>query len=151
MKLIKGKGNLLDSTCDALVNPVNCVGVMGKGLALAFKEMHPTMYENYKVDCRNRLLNPGEVHYYKADFSWDQPQQWVICFTTKNHWSHPSHLKWIESGLDHLASTIVNYPIQSIAMPPIGCGNGGLNWAVVRSMILEKLNPLDMYLHLWEK
>jgi O-acetyl-ADP-ribose deacetylase (regulator of RNase III) len=132
------KGNMLDADVDALVNTVNAVGVMGKGIALMFKERFPENYKAYEAACRRGEVKAGSL------FVTEQlvGPRWIINFATKQHWRNPSKLEWIRSGLADLRSFIVEHRIESIALPPLGSGNGGLDWADVRPLIEEALGHL---------
>lgn len=134
-------GNLLDAPVDALVNTVNEVGVMGKGIALQFKEAFPEPALAY-MDAAKR----GEVRVGRVLVTPSQAlsgPHWVIHFPTKRHWRHPSKLAWVRDGLDDLRRVIDEYGIRSIAIPPLGCGNGGLDWSDVRSAIEHALGSLE--------
>lgn len=124
------KGNILDSDCEALVNTVNCFAVMGKGIALEFKRKFPAMFLEYKRDCNANKVKTGFMHL------WKNPNGgWVINFPTKYHWRNPSQMEWIVTGLQHLVEVIKEKEIKSIAIPPLGCGLGKLNWYQVRAEI----------------
>lgn len=136
-----GTGNLLNADADALVNTVNTVGVMGKGIALQFKRAYPEMFKAYARACKN-----GEVRLGKMNV-WPTGQmagpRYVVNFPTKGHWKSRSKLVDIRSGLDDLANFIEREGIRSVALPPLGCGNGGLEWSVVEPLIREKLGHLQ--------
>ncbi len=117
------KGDIFSTSCYALVNPVNIVGVMGKGLALNFKIKYPDMYNEYKELCRKNKLNIGVLHFYKVNSS-----RIIINFPTKEHWKNPSKLSYISSGLNYFVNNYKLYDINSIAFPKIGCGFGNLNF-----------------------
>lgn len=135
------KGDLLSADAIALVNTVNTVGVMGKGIALQFKEAFPNNTKSYIAACKNKELFPGKL----LDI-WDENLQTgkklIINFPTKVHWRQPSKYEYIEKGLISLRILIEQKSIQSIAIPPLGCGNGGLDWEVVKKMIVEYLGDL---------
>jgi O-acetyl-ADP-ribose deacetylase (regulator of RNase III) len=131
------KGNILDSEAEALVNPVNCMGVMGKGLALQFREAYPEMFQDYRRVCLEHHLEPGLLHFFKAD-------KWIVNFPTKMFWSRPSELRFIKLGLQTLTEQVVIRQIKSIAIPPLGCGLGGLKWTRVLPMIEAFMSPLDV-------
>lgn len=137
-----GEGNLLRSDVDALVNTVNTVGVMGKGVALQFKQAFPENYKAYRSAC-----DRGEVSLGKM-FVWDSGKlgrpRYVINFPTKGHWRSRSRLKDIEAGLVDLVRVIGELDIQSIALPALGCGNGGLSWSSVRPRIEDALGSLPL-------
>ncbi len=137
-------GNLLEADVEALVNTVNTVGVMGKGIALQFKKAFPEMEAEYRRACETEELRPGKVHVYeqpRGDFL--HAPRYIINFPTKRDWKHPSRLADIREGLKDLARVIRERGIGSIAVPPLGCGNGGLDWAVVFPMIGEALGGLQ--------
>ena len=134
------QGNIFDSGCDALVNPVNCVGVMGKGLALQFKHRFPANFTSYAAACRRRDLAPGRLHIFDAGAG---VPRLIVNFPTKRHWREASRLDDVARGLDALASAIASNRIRSIAIPPLGCGLGGLPWPRVRTLILHHLSSLN--------
>lgn len=128
-----GTGNLLRSDVEALVNPVNCVGVMGKGMALQFKRAFPANYRDYVKVCRAGGLVPGSLFVF-ATGEITNPK-YIINFPTKRHWRARSHLEYIRNGLEALMREVREKHILAIAIPALGCGNGGLQWAQVRPMI----------------
>ena len=128
-------GDLLKAPVDALVNTVNTVGVMGKGIALQFKRAFPQMYAAYRADADRGLIMPGRMHVW--DTGQMLPPRYIINFPTKRHWKTPSRLDDIEAGLQDLVRVVQEREIGSLAVPPLGCGNGGLDWAVVRPLIVE--------------
>ena len=135
--IVSENGDLLAADADALVNPVNCVGQMGKGLALAFKQRFPELTEGYKAACKTGELAPGKVFTQDLQLlrgSITRPR-YIINFPTKRHWRSKSRLEDIEAGLSDLAATVMRLDIASIAVPPLGCGLGGLDWAEVRPRI----------------
>jgi O-acetyl-ADP-ribose deacetylase (regulator of RNase III) len=132
------KGNMLDADVDALVNTVNAVGVMGKGIALMFKERFPDNYKAYEAACKRKEIKAGSLFVTEQLMA----PRWIINFATKQHWRNPSKIEWIESGLSDLRSFIVEHKIKSIALPPLGSGNGGLDWGNVRPMIEDALGDL---------
>lgn len=138
--LTEEHGNLLEAPADAMVNTVNTVGIMGKGLALQFKQAYPGNFRAYEFACRR-----GEVHLGKM-FTYETGQlgrpRFVINFPTKGHWRSMSKLSDIKAGLDDLRDVIRERRIDSIAIPPLGCGNGGLDWLNVRPLIVEALADL---------
>ena len=127
------QGNLLEADVDAVVNTVNTVGVMGKGIALMFKERYPDNFAAYEAACKAGAIQVGHV-FVTATGELSGPR-WVINFPTKQHWRHPSRLEWIAAGLDELARVASEKQIRSLALPPLGCGNGGLDWQEVRPLI----------------
>ncbi|MEP7102453.1 MAG: macro domain-containing protein [Burkholderiales bacterium] len=120
-------GNLLQASAQALVNTVNTEGVMGKGIALQFKKAYPRMYEEYAAACKAGLVRLGEVDVFDLGGLGGGPR-WIINFPTKGHWKAKSRLADIDSGLASLIDTVERLEISSIAVPPLGCGNGGLDW-----------------------
>ena len=122
-------GNIFDASTEAIVNPVNCVGVMGAGLALQFKTRFPKNYKAYEYACARGNVKIGEM------FCHTEHQQLVINFPTKNHWKHPSQIDYIGSGLQALRKAMYKHNIDSIAIPAIGCGLGGLDRVQIKRMI----------------
>lgn len=130
-------GDILSAKAEALVNPVNIVGVMGGGLAAQFKEVFPEMYEQYREDCKHKRLKIGKMHVCHVDLT---PVKYVINFPTKDHFKNPSKLSYIKDGLDDLYNVIKSLKITSFAIPKLGCGLGGLNSADVSQLIIEKFD-----------
>jgi len=131
-------GNILNDKSEALVNPVNAIGVSGKGLALEFKKKFPGMFKSYQEACAKGIVQLGKIFMYETD-SLEHPK-FIICFPTKGHWKDSSNLENIRQGLTHLKLIIDSYNITSIALPKLGCGLGKLSWKTVRPIILEELN-----------
>lgn len=123
------RGDLFTSGAVALVNTVNCVGVMGKGIAEQFKMRYPRMFVDYKYRCNRGLVTPGFMDIHKDG------DIWIINFPTKNDWRNPSQLIWIQNGLVELKRAVNSIGLPSIAIPALGCSNGGLNWADVKPLI----------------
>lgn len=140
------RGNILESDARVLVNPVNCVGVSGKGLAFAFKQTYRSVYLGYKEFCDTRGLRPGGNFVMETD---DQRHS-IYHFPTKRHWRDSSELADIESGLVTLAVYIVTKRITSIAIPALGCGLGGLSWNVVKALIVKALDELPCDIEVYE-
>ena len=115
------KGNIFNSQMETIVNPVNCVGVMGKGLALEYKKRYPALFLSYKSTCARKLIIPGRVYVSR------QQDKKVLLFPTKDHWKDPSKYEYIDSGLSYFAKNYKDLNIQSCAFPRIGCGLGGLD------------------------
>jgi O-acetyl-ADP-ribose deacetylase (regulator of RNase III) len=133
-------GNLLGADAEALVNTVNTVGVMGKGIALMFKEAFPDSYADYARACDFGDIQIGHMHvFHRGGFL---NPRYIINFPTKKHWRHPSKLEWISSGLRDLREVILKLGIKSIALPPLGAGNGKLDWDDVREEIETILSDL---------
>ena len=128
------------SDADVIVNLVNCVGVMGKGVALAFRERFgaPALKPYFDL-CRARALKPGDC----PILAMPDGRLWAA-FATKAHWRDPARMDWIERGLDHLAEEVERVGARSVALPPPGCGYGGLDWAVVEPMVLENLGRIGL-------
>jgi O-acetyl-ADP-ribose deacetylase (regulator of RNase III) len=127
------QGNLLEAPVEALVNTVNEVGVMGKGIALMFKEAYPESAKLYEDACKRKELRVGRV--FVTPSQQLLGPRWIIHFPTKKHWRQPSQLDWVRDGLKDLVRQIRDRQIRSVAVPPLGCGNGGLEWAHVRREI----------------
>jgi O-acetyl-ADP-ribose deacetylase (regulator of RNase III) len=133
--IVRGSGDLLDADVEVLVNAVNCVGVMGKGLALQFKQRFPEYFAAYASACAAGEVHVGRVHVVSLD-------RCFISFPTKGHFRSRSRLPGIAAGLDDLARVIGELGIRSVAVPALGCGLGGLDWGEVEPLIEEKLGPL---------
>ncbi len=137
-------GNLFDSRMETLVNTVNCVGVMSKGIALQFKLRYPEMFHDYKAKCAAGSLLPGEPYLYR-----DTTGKSILNFPTRRHWRDDSRIVDIESGLDCFVQHYREWGIVSIAFPPLG-SDGGLPWAQVENLMTEKLSvitiPIEIYM-----
>lgn len=131
------KGNLLEAPVEALVNTVNTVGVMGKGIALQFRQAFPENFKVYAAACKRDEVVPGKMLVVPTQ-RLDNPK-FVINFPTKRHWKGKSRMEDVEAGLRDLVDVIRREKIQSIAVPPLGCGNGGLDWRVVRPGACQQL------------
>ena len=131
IKLVKG--DLLKADAEAIVNTVNIVGVMGKGIALQFKQAFPENYEAYRKACDHHELQPGKMFVFATN-KFVNPK-YIINFPTKRHWKGKSRMEDIETGLKALVDAIKKLEIRSVAVPPLGCGNGGLHWDDVRPRI----------------
>lgn len=132
------QGNIFDEVVEAIVNPVNCVGVMGKGLALQFKQRYPENFRVYKWACENQQLTIGKILIIQTP---GMPR-YIINFPTKNHWKQNSKIEDIELGLDALVREIQKLEITSIAIPALGCRNGGLQWSIVKPLIVSAFHQL---------
>lgn len=141
-------GDLLQTSAEALVNTVNTVGVMGKGIALQFKIRFPKNYKIYKDACKKGEFKTGQVLVVKDGDLMDQ--KWVINFPTKAHWKSPSKYEYIAEGLKSLVEAIKEHKIKSIAIPPLGCGNGGLDWSRVKQMMTEALSESEAQIIIFE-
>jgi O-acetyl-ADP-ribose deacetylase (regulator of RNase III) len=134
-------GDLLSADVDALVNTVNTVGVMGKGIALQFKKRFPGNFKAYAAACKAGDVETGRMFVFDAG-QLVRPR-WIVNFPTKRHWKSTSRLEDIDAGLDDLAKVIAELGIRSIAVPPLGCGLGGLRWTDVKPLIEAKLAGVD--------
>ncbi|SEO08074.1 O-acetyl-ADP-ribose deacetylase (regulator of RNase III), contains Macro domain [Mucilaginibacter gossypiicola] len=143
------KGNLLEDEAEALVNTVNCVGVMGKGIALAFRHAFPDNYLLYRAACVAGELQVGKL-WVVSDFNLICGQKVIINLPTKKHWRNPSQYGWVEAGLQALAGYLQSNPVGSLAMPAPGCGNGGLAWSKVKPLVERYLSGLDMEIRVYE-
>lgn len=135
------KGNLLESHAHALVNTVNTVGVMGKGIALQFKEAFPNNFKRYVELCKSKELQPGKLLVVKEQTL--EGEKIIVNFPTKTEWRLKSKYEYIEEGLKALLVVIKVHQIKSIAIPPLGCGNGGLKWEKVKMLITQYLSELS--------
>jgi len=139
------QGDLFKLSAQTLVNTVNCVGAMGKGIALEFKKRYPAMYERYKELCNKGHIKIGSLWLYKADDG-----KWILNFPTKDDWRNPSDMDYIVQGLDKFINTYKQKGITSIAFPMLGCNNGGLDKATVLMMMkmhLETCEDLDVEIY----
>ena len=134
------QGNLLDAEVEAVVNTVNTVGVMGKGIALMFKEAFPENLKEYVAACKREDVKVGLM--FVTERRQLMGPKWIINFPTKKHWRHPTKMEWITEGLQDLRRFVEEKNIRSLAVPPLGCGAGGLDWNDVRPAIEEALNAL---------
>lgn len=135
-------GNLFDTEAEAIVNTVNTAGVMGKGIALQFKKLFPENFKKYKKACDAGEVKIGHMFVTEEQTMWSG-KRIIINFPTKNNWKHPSEYSFIESGLVDLVSVVKKRRIKSVAVPPLGAGNGGLDWKKVNSLIETYLGNLD--------
>ena len=139
------KGDMFDVHADIRVNTVNCVGVMGAGVALAFKKRYPDMFKNYQRDCKDDRVKPGTMNVWKS-LSGD----WVINFPTKRHWRNSSRYEDIDAGLDDLRSYLDSVGPVTVTLPALGCGHGGLDWDRVSQMIRKKLDGVNAHVLIFE-
>ena len=138
-------GDLFKSPAHVLVNTVNTVGVMGKGVAKEFKTLFPDMFRQYRNLCEDKKLDIGNLFLYRTD------NKWVLNFPTKKHWRNPSRPEYIEKGLQKLVSIYLDVGIYDVAMPLIGCGHGELDWPTQVKPIVEKYMkrlPIDVFVYL---
>lgn len=146
--IIDATGDLLKADTQAVVNTVNCVGVMGKGIALQFKRRYPGVFTAYERACKAGDVTTGKT--LPVPTGEVIGPEWVINFPTKRHWRAPSRLEWIEQGLNDLRRVVAELGIESIAVPPLGAGNGGLNWQDVEPLIrsaFEDAQDVKVYLY----
>lgn len=137
-------GDMFESDATTLVNTVNCVGVMGKGVAQIFKQRYPDMFQDYVRRCELKQVEPG-VPYHYCDMLGNS----IVNFPTKNHWRSPSRLDDIIKGLDVFISEYKHWGVTSVAFPPLGCGNGGLAWSLVGPLMYQKLSQLDIAVEIY--
>jgi uncharacterized protein YwgA/O-acetyl-ADP-ribose deacetylase (regulator of RNase III) len=137
-------GDIFESGAQTLVNTVNCVGVMGKGIALEFKERFPDMYDDYVRRCRAREVKLGQPYLYKR-----LAPPWILNFPTKDHWRSVSRLQDIVAGLHHVRTHYREWGMISLAVPPLGCGQGQLEWRVVGPTLYRNLKELDIPVELF--
>ena len=140
------KGNIFQSDKQTIVNTVNCVGVMGKGVALGFRLRYPEMYEKYKVFCQNKQLTVGKLWLYKPD----NDSQWVLNFPTKIHWKYPSKMEYLELGLQKFVDSYKEKGITSISFPLLGTHNGGLDKIEVLNLMHKYLERCDIPIEIYE-
>lgn len=139
------KGDIFDAPADIRVNTVNCVGVMGAGVALAFKQRYPDMFKDYQRDCQDGRVKPGTMHIWKS-----LGGDWIINFPTKRDWREPSRYEDIASGLEDLRRYLDGIGQVTVALPALGCGHGGLDWNRVSEMIQNKLDGVDAHVLVFE-
>ena len=142
------KGDLFESQAEALVNAVNCVGVMGKGIALQFKQRFPENFQLYDVACAFREVKTGKM--FVTQPTEHGAPRWIVNFPTKKHWSNPSKLEFIEDGLKDLRRFLIEQKVQSVAIPALGAGLGGLDWKDVRRLIERELCGLETKIMVYE-
>jgi O-acetyl-ADP-ribose deacetylase (regulator of RNase III) len=142
------QGNLLEARAEALVNTVNTVGVMGKGIALMFKERFAENFRLYAAACKSKQVQTGRMFVTEVR-ELDGPR-WIVNFPTKQHWRAPSQMAWVVDGLQDLRRFLIEQKVKSIAIPPLGAGNGGLEWAEVRAQIEVALGDLDTEILVFE-
>lgn len=142
------EGNLLEARAEALVNTVNTVGVMGKGIALMFKERFTENYRRYAAACKAGEVTVGRM--FVTEVSELDGPRWIVNFPTKQHWRAKSQIQWIRDGLYDLRAFLIKNGVKSIAIPPLGAGNGGLEWPLVRQQIEESLADLSTEILVFE-
>lgn len=139
-------GNIFNSRCQTIVNTVNCVGVMGKGIAQVYKLRYPIMYLEYKEHCKNKLIKPGVLWLFSKQIN----APWILNFPTKFHWKYPSKIEWIENGLKKFVETYEQKKITSIAFPLLGTHNGGLDTIEVKDLMNKYLNKCSIDIEIYE-
>jgi O-acetyl-ADP-ribose deacetylase (regulator of RNase III)/uncharacterized protein YwgA len=137
-------GDIFESKCSTIVNTVNCVGVMGKGIALEFKKRYPEMFKDYVKKCNSGQVQTGTPYVFDNGDGMK-----ILNFPTKDHWRSPSRLSFVVEGLDWFVENYEKYEITSIAFPPLGCGNGGLTWEVVGPIMYQKLSGLPLEVEIY--
>lgn len=142
-------GNILDSEAEALINTVNTDGIMGKGIALQFKKAFPTNFKLYQQACKDKIVDIGKL-FITQDSNFTSGTKHIINFPTKQSWRKPSEYSFIESGLDDLLRVLKVNNIKSIAIPPLGAGNGGLEWERVKNIIERKLSSSNIDILVYE-
>lgn len=138
-------GDMFETNADIRINTVNCVGVMGAGVALAFKNKYPEMFKDYQKDCKKNKLQPGKMHIWK-----NLTGDWIINFPTKTHWRKPSRYEDIETGLVALRKYLIDKGPVSVTLPALGCGNGGLDWNRVKEIIEKYLGDVEANIYVFE-
>ncbi len=138
------KGNIFTSNCNTIVNTVNCVGVMGAGLALECRLRYPEMHKKYKDLCHKDLIQIGKLWLYKAD------NKWILNFPTKKDWKHPSKIEFIEAGLIKFVKTYKEKEIESIAFPILGADKGGLDPELIIQLMRGYLDPLPVKVEIYQ-
>ena len=136
-------GDIFESKAQVIVNTVNCQGVMGKGLALAFKQKYPTMFKAYQQDCKTGKLRIGKPTLYQGSTPW------ILNFPTKNSWRGNSKLEYLQKGLEFLVAHYKNAGIKSIAFPKLGTQNGKLSWDEVGPLMVNYLSQLDIDVYIY--
>ena len=136
-------GDIFNSPLATITNTVNCVGVMGKGLALQFKKRYPALFEDYARRCRLGEVRPGEPYLY------EDKRVSVLNFPTKLHWKNPSRIEWVDQGLIYLRNHYMLMGIKELALPPLGCGCGGLDWDVVARLMIERFSSLPIPIEIY--
>lgn len=137
-------GDMFDVPAEIRVNAVNCVGVMGAGVALAFKTRYPEMFRDYKRACKKGDVQPGKLHI------WKTLTEWIINFPTKRHWRDNSRYDDIAAGLQALREYLSGLGSVKVTLPALGCGHGGLEWSRVSEMIRSELNGLEAQIYVFE-
>lgn len=140
------KGNIFNTKAQTVVNTINCVGVMGKGIALVYKLRYPNMFEQYQEYCKAKLIDIGKLWLYKGD----EGDPWVLNFPTKYHWKYESKIEYVEKGLKKFVETYKDKGITSIAFPMLGTNNGGLDYNTVLDLMKKYLGQCDIPVEIYE-
>lgn len=140
------RGNIFNTKCQTIVNTVNCVGVMGKGIAFVHRLRYPQMYEEYKEHCNNKLIKVGSLWLYTKQ----ENAPWILNFPTKKHWKYPSKMEWIEQGLQKFVDAYENKGITSIAFPLLGTHNGGLDPKQVKKVMIDFLGNCNIEIEIYD-
>lgn len=140
-------GDITTDDADILVNTVNTIGIMGKGVALCFKKRWPSIMKDYTIACYDGRMKPGGCLLFTLPGDYTRPRYWAA-LATKKLWREPSQYTWVETGLIELRKLAESVNAKSIAIPPPGCGNGGLLWDIVKPMVLTHLEPFDVRIYL---
>lgn len=138
------KGNIFTTNCQTIVNAVNCIGVMGAGIALEFKLRYPEMFERYVNLCETKQLDIGRLWIYKS------PERWVLNFPTKKHWKYPSKIEFLDAGLKKFADTYKARGITSIAFPLLGADRGGIDPHKSQELLVKYLDPLEVEVEIYQ-
>lgn len=131
------QGNLFESPAQVLTNTINCAGAMGAGIALEFKKLFPAMHQDYLLRCKNGEVRPG------IPYLWENDSVQILNFPTKRHWKENSRMEDIEQGLAYLVNNYQKLGIATLALPPLGCGLGGLSWGDVRPIVEKHLGEIQ--------
>jgi O-acetyl-ADP-ribose deacetylase (regulator of RNase III) len=145
-RILDGTGSILDAQADAIVIPVNCVGVMGAGLALAAAQRWPELRAGYRSACEHGNLRPGTLW---GGWTHEIDQRFVVCLPTKRHWKDPSRLDDVRAGLSALRALADGRRWASVAVPALGCGLGGLSWSDVRPLVVEAFTGSTCGVFVW--
>jgi O-acetyl-ADP-ribose deacetylase (regulator of RNase III) len=139
------KGNIFNSRCQTIVNTINCVGVMGAGIALEFRLRYPEMYQRYVKICQQNLIQVGKLWIYKTN------DKWILNFPTKKHWKYPSKIKYLELGLKKFIDTYEDKKITSVAFPLLGANNGKINpdtsLKIMEKFLSKCTIPIEIYIY----
>lgn len=136
------EGTVFNTDADAIVNTINCIGVMNAGIALEFSLRYPELLKEYEQKCKNKEISVGHIYYYK------DKEKLIVNFPTKWHFKYPSKLEWIDDGLKDFVKTYKRYNIKSIAFTKLGTLNGGLDWSKVKVLMEKYLSNLDILVYI---